>query len=795
MPWGFSACSSVATAARYKTMEIVSEPPLAPFDEDRHHQPHSKENPKVSNMSSLELPPQPPSSSSSTRVMAAKVGSSISDLGQSLFHNLDKVSSRLVGDDTALVSFFADQSASRRSDGAAEDGPHRLGTPPPSLPMLRVTTEASTSTDDDDQNSDLESVDDDKTVRADNKASTRQERRIVRLREDKRSIEQKREEISPKRDIANEEDGMPEVSPSTLSVTPPRARYRDRRAKTSRRPSQKRGELRNEGLPQIPELRKANTLVDGPACDGDKRIKGESNAKDVLRSLVLLPATGDEKVVTADPDPTEHSAKSTDNRASGIPLGLVGRKYEDASDYRHDSDVTDDDTTSNVKKNKKKRCHLSKLSIAAILLIVCGLVLILASTLRRSRANYLRGGSSSGASSTSSSLPENDSTASHSPTIAAADVPSTRMPTASPSKPPTVWTSTGLPPLDYTGTRGPHGLCKGDCDSNNDCMGGLVCYQRSGYEPVPGCDPMLGVKGADYCILPGGTKYPTVTPTSPPTPRPQNVLLESSSEASDESTTNIFETNAKESFSFYVTSKSPELFKTEQQLIDDGEFFIHLGDIFSAKDRDCDEEAYDDAANLLRKSKLPVLVLPGDEDWVDCTDIKPKKALKLWKNSFVGIEKTWKETSKVPSLVQRSGDYPENFAFLLRGVLFIGISNGRDEANEDEYKLREKETKLFIKSQVKTNEDDPSLRSIIAFAHTYQSDNDILDWISQRLNGKDVHVALVHGDEGPNKSQNGSFLDVPIDEALPPTKLTVLNGRLMTWGAHVDNARAINTGY
>ena len=606
--------------------------------------------------------------------MAAKVGSSISDLGQSLFHNVDKMSSRLVGDET-FASFFAEQSASK-------DGIPRLGVPPTSLPMSRASTYASTSTDGYDEDSDLESVDDDKTVRADNKTSTRQERRIARLREDKRVIERKREKISRRSDVigagAYTADGMPEVSPSTLSTTPPR--YRDRQAKTSRRPNQnsrKREEsLQTEGLPQIPELRRANVLVDGLDSDDDK---------DVLRNLAFAP------LPTTENKKDEKSVTWIDD----IPLGPVERKDEDANNGCHDSDTSYGDSTSSIKRNKKRRCRLSKISIAAILLIACGFVLILVSTLRR-RANNLRGETSS-ASSTSS---ENDSISSQITSTG------TRVPTASPSKLPTDWAVPGLP-LDYT-----------------------------------------------------------ASPTSLPTSKPTDLLLETSGGDLD----------AEESFSFYVMSQNPELSKTQFKSIDDGEFFIHLGGIFSADDQDCKEEAYDDAADLLRKSKLPVLVIPANKDWVDCTNIKPKKAIRLWKNSFVGIEKTWKEESNIPGLVERSDDFPETFAFLFRGTLFIGMNSGRDEADKDKDKLREKETEQFIKAQVKAYEDEPSLRSIIAFAHSYRFD-DVLDWVSQRLDGN-VQVVLVHGDETPNNKIN-SFIDMPM-EAVPPTKLTVLNGRLLT---------------
>ena len=48
-----------------------------------------------------------------------------------------------------------------------------------------------------------------------------------------------------------------------------------------------------------------------------------------------------------------------------------------------------------------------------------------------------------------------------------------------------------FPELTFVGHRGPLGECAGDCDSNEDCFGELVCYQQSGAtdadDSVPGC--------------------------------------------------------------------------------------------------------------------------------------------------------------------------------------------------------------------------------------------------------------------------------------------------------------------
>lgn len=709
-------------------MEMTKESnDISPFDEDRHYQSQTKGRkivPPLQQQQQVVSTPQ--SSSSSSNTMAANLGSSISDLGQSLFHNLDKVSSRLVGEATA--SFFADQSV---GDGlAGESSPHRLAIPPPGLPMLRVMTEASTFTDDDGRDSDLESVDDDKTVRADNKAATWQERRIAHLREDKRRLEWTREEISPRKGEGagageGRDNDMPSISPSILSVTPPRqARYRNRRAKTVLK--ERNVDLDSSNvLPQIPELRKANNMTDVPICDDDiEQNTKDGNDNGGLCSLAFVPLEMTENKKSVLADSSEENAKSEETKSTPAVAKeavAIARSEECTSSNSDDPSASTSDD--GQKRKKRRRLSLSKLTLAAMILIVFGLVLILTSVLRRSRANSLRGSVSSDVLSTSSSSGGTNPSSSptqtlYEPTVVAADLPDKEVPTASPS------------------TR----------------------------EPT---------------ASPSKAYYPTAPPTSSPTSMPRESQVESL-EASQERPTNIFEINdddsGDESFSFYVIGRNPKLMRAELKNIEDGEFFVHLGDVFSAKDQDCDEKAYDTAADLLRKAHLPVLVIPGDEDWIDCRNVKPKRALQLWRKSFIDIEKNWKGKSNLPGLVQRSEDYPENFAFMFRGALFVGIGNVDDDDDEDESKMREKETKIFIRSQVKTFESDPSLRSIVVFTHEYDS-NDIFGWISQRLGEKNVQVVHIHADK--SSSPNGSFLDVPIDDALP-TKLTISNGKLLT---------------
>ena len=44
------------------------------------------------------------------------------------------------------------------------------------------------------------------------------------------------------------------------------------------------------------------------------------------------------------------------------------------------------------------------------------------------------------------------------------------------------------------------GQCEGDCDNDNQCAPGLVCFERDGATPVPGCTG-TGTSSWDYCVL------------------------------------------------------------------------------------------------------------------------------------------------------------------------------------------------------------------------------------------------------------------------------------------------------
>jgi len=103
--------------------------------------------------------------------------------------------------------------------------------------------------------------------------------------------------------------------------------------------------------------------------------------------------------------------------------------------------------------------------------------------------------------------------------------PPTQDPTSSPTitARPTLVPLPNQPLVDHGGTPPasvmPLQLCEGDCDKDEDCALGLICFQRTSNEDVPGCiGGESDAEKTDYCILdPFGPGYgPSSSPVSAP---------------------------------------------------------------------------------------------------------------------------------------------------------------------------------------------------------------------------------------------------------------------------------------
>ena len=96
-------------------------------------------------------------------------------------------------------------------------------------------------------------------------------------------------------------------------------------------------------------------------------------------------------------------------------------------------------------------------------------------------------------------------------------------------------------------------------------------------------------------------------------------------------------------------------------------FLIHLGDIKSGSET-CQESRYQAVADILKTSAIPVFIVPGDNEWVNCTN--PDQGWAWWTQYLLGLEENFCGIWPVNAQSTR----PENFSFVRDGVLFIGLN-------------------------------------------------------------------------------------------------------------------------
>ncbi len=90
------------------------------------------------------------------------------------------------------------------------------------------------------------------------------------------------------------------------------------------------------------------------------------------------------------------------------------------------------------------------------------------------------------------------------PTVSTpAPVPITPAPTEAFSESPSYGTDNLSLHGDDEDPSGPLGRCEGNCNSDEDCSGDLYCFERNGYQPVPGCTAGGdGIQHFNYCVVP-----------------------------------------------------------------------------------------------------------------------------------------------------------------------------------------------------------------------------------------------------------------------------------------------------
>jgi len=165
--------------------------------------------------------------------------------------------------------------------------------------------------------------------------------------------------------------------------------------------------------------------------------------------------------------------------------------------------------------------------------------------------------------------------------------------------------------------------------------------------------------------------------------------------------------------SFYVVSKR-KMLPTNFYTDNNEGWLVHFGDWQNNKKEECHESDYEKVANNFRNSSIPVFFLPGDNEWIDCGN--RVKSRNMWRDNFVAYERNW----TLPFTVKRQPIRTENFRFVQRNVLYIGLNIVSDVYYSTNYRLewnkRLRENLLWVQENVEEFRMEVEL--LIIFGHS-----------------------------------------------------------------------------
>ncbi len=200
------------------------------------------------------------------------------------------------------------------------------------------------------------------------------------------------------------------------------------------------------------------------------------------------------------------------------------------------------------------------------------------------------------------------------------------------------------------------------------------------------------------------------------------------------------------------------------------EFLAHIGDIKSGGGS-CVESWYRDMATSLRSLSVPAFIVPGDNEWNDCSN--PTQAWAYWVTHLLAVEQN---ACGVP-LVTRQIVRPENFAFVKNGVLFIGINKVAGGLGGGEEQTRLQQDADWITYQFQTK--GSAVRAAVIFAQAYSS-SPLTSQLSAAAGAFAKPVLYIHGDghswtqDFPFSAPNIMRIEVNRGTASdPPVQITV----------------------
>jgi hypothetical protein len=234
----------------------------------------------------------------------------------------------------------------------------------------------------------------------------------------------------------------------------------------------------------------------------------------------------------------------------------------------------------------------------------------------------------------------------------------------------------------------------------------------------------------------------------------------------------------------YTEDQATKLAAQIKNIPTEADFIIHVGDMRNASVSDsCNNEEYEAVAEILKQSPIPVLILPGDNDWVDCRH--PRTAFGYWKDYFLGFEsRFWDHGFEIT----HQEDVEENFAFVHKGSLFMGLNMvGRSVLGDDAWEERMESQASWVIQSVKDYREGavPGNERVFLFGHADPSSKHdgffepLRDFIRDELENA-IPFLYLHGDQHewlyePDYLNQESFLRIMVrgEAAEPPLKFVI----------------------
>jgi hypothetical protein len=205
------------------------------------------------------------------------------------------------------------------------------------------------------------------------------------------------------------------------------------------------------------------------------------------------------------------------------------------------------------------------------------------------------------------------------------------------------------------------------------------------------------------------------------------------------------------------------------------EFLIHLGDILSGSRKAWPESQYARMAGILAKSKVPVFIVPGDNEWNDLDD--PATGWKYWSRHFLHFDKRFRYGANV----ERQPARPENMALTSKGVLLIGLNlvGGRVH-DAGEWATRMQQDAEWVRACLERHGKDVRAAVVFAQAEPKKEHRPFFKQLAREVKAWGKPVLYLHADghvwkEEPGFMKTPNLLRVQTDQlaTAPPVLVTV----------------------